>query len=100
MSIGFILQMLFVIMHEEFALKTAHLIQPTDVRHTDYLTTVPSVSRKKTIRRGITKYILFFFNNHKMIFVQFVLETRLLHQDRYPSMIPESVPSSRISFAM
>jgi len=59
MSIAFILQMLFVIMHEEFALKTAHLVQHTDARHTDYLNMVPSVSRKKTIRRGIMKYILF-----------------------------------------
>ncbi|XP_036138725.1 uncharacterized protein LOC105833748 [Monomorium pharaonis] len=45
-------EMLFIIMHEEFALKTAHLVQHTDVRHTNYLNMIPSVSRKKTIRRG------------------------------------------------
>ncbi|XP_018393695.1 PREDICTED: uncharacterized protein LOC108772623 [Cyphomyrmex costatus] len=70
-------EMLFVIMHEEFALKTAHLIKHTDIRHTDYLNTVPSVSRKKTIRR----------------------ETLLL-RDKYPSTVSKLVPSSRISFAV
>ncbi|KYN04120.1 hypothetical protein ALC62_04885 [Cyphomyrmex costatus] len=54
-------EMLFVIMHEEFALKTAHLIKHTDIRHTDYLNTVPSVSRKKTIRRGIYTYYSFYY---------------------------------------
>ncbi|XP_071639541.1 cilia- and flagella-associated protein 65 [Temnothorax longispinosus] len=57
-------EMLFVIMHEEFALKTAHLVHHTDVRHTDYLNMVPSVSRKKTIRRGIIRHILFLKNNN------------------------------------
>lgn len=59
--IAFILQMLFVIMHEEFALKTAHLIQHTDIRHIDYLNKVPSVSRKKIIRRGMYMYYEIYF---------------------------------------
>ncbi|XP_018338048.1 PREDICTED: coiled-coil domain-containing protein 108-like [Trachymyrmex septentrionalis] len=69
-------EMLFIIMHEEFSLKTAHLIQHTDIRHIDYLNMVPSTRRKKSIRR----------------------ETTLL-QDKSPSM-PKVVSSSRISFAV
>ncbi|XP_011701694.1 PREDICTED: uncharacterized protein LOC105458232 isoform X2 [Wasmannia auropunctata] len=74
-------EMLFIIMHEEFALKTAHLVQHTDVRHTDYLNLIPSVSRRNTIRR----------------------ETLLLRQDRYDSTLSDLIPSElppRISFAV
>ncbi|KAG5308054.1 CFA65 protein, partial [Acromyrmex insinuator] len=67
-------EMLFIIMHEEFALKTAHLIQPTDIRHINYLNIVPSMSRKKSIRR----------------------ETSLL-QDISSSMV-SGLSSTRISF--
>ncbi|XP_011870310.1 PREDICTED: coiled-coil domain-containing protein 108 isoform X1 [Vollenhovia emeryi] len=70
-------EMLFIIMHEEFALKTAHLIEHTDIRHTDYLNMVPSVSRKNTIRRETS-----------------------LHRDEYSSVVSELVPSARISFAV
>ncbi|KAL6261473.1 hypothetical protein P5V15_006563 [Pogonomyrmex californicus] len=46
-------ELLFIIMHEEFALQTTHLIQRADIRYTDYLYMTPSMSRKKTIKREI-----------------------------------------------
>ena len=55
--------MLFIIMHEEFALKTAHLIQHTDIRHKAYLNMISGMNRKKTVKlsRGIyiAKYFIF-----------------------------------------
>lgn len=70
--------MLFVIIHEEFALKTIHLIQHTDIRHTSYLNIVSGMNRRKTTKR----------------------ETRLLYQDSNHSDVKISkLPSlSRISF--
>lgn len=49
--------MLFIIMHDEFALKTAHLIQHTDIRHKVYLNIVSGMNRRKTIRKGIYRQI-------------------------------------------
>ncbi|XP_032677017.1 cilia- and flagella-associated protein 65-like [Odontomachus brunneus] len=69
-------EMLFVIVHEEFALETTHLIQHMDIRHTSYLSIVSGMNRKKAIHR----------------------ETRLLHHDReYSVAIPKS-SVARISF--
>ncbi|XP_011263936.2 uncharacterized protein LOC105256022 [Camponotus floridanus] len=44
-------RMLFLIMHEEFALKTVHLIQHTDIRHKVYLNIVSGMNRRKTIKK-------------------------------------------------
>ncbi|XP_014470034.1 PREDICTED: uncharacterized protein LOC106742003 [Dinoponera quadriceps] len=69
-------EMLFVIVHEESALDTTHLIQHTDIRHTSYPKAVSDTNRKKTI--------------HK--------EARLLHHDReHPVAIPKSRSVARIS---
>lgn len=50
--------MLFIILHQEFALKTAHLIQHKDIRHKNYLNIVSGMNRRKMAKRGIE--ILYF----------------------------------------
>ncbi|XP_025154117.1 cilia- and flagella-associated protein 65 [Harpegnathos saltator] len=70
-------KMLFVIVHEEFALEATHLIQHTDIRHTSYLNIISGMNRKKTIHRV----------------------TRLWHHDiGHQVEIPKSVSIARISF--
>lgn len=53
-------RMLFIIMHEEFALKTIHLVQHVDIRHKDYLNIVSGMNRQKTTQ-GIPRNIIFYF---------------------------------------
>lgn len=52
--------MLFVIIHEEFALETVHLTQHTDIRHISYLSMASGMNRLQAIKRGITKYLSYF----------------------------------------
>ncbi|XP_072767070.1 cilia- and flagella-associated protein 65 [Anoplolepis gracilipes] len=73
-------RMLFIIMHEEFALKTAHLIQDIDIRHKTYLNMISGMNRKRIIKR----------------------EIRFLHQDDKNSYVISRLASSasKISFAI
>ncbi|XP_050455314.1 cilia- and flagella-associated protein 65-like [Cataglyphis hispanica] len=59
-------RMLFIILHQEFALKTAHLIQHKDIRHKNYLNIISGMNRRKIAKQGI-EILYFILRKHCLI---------------------------------
>jgi len=62
-------------MHEEFGLKSVHLVEQRDIRHKNYLSIVSGINKKITVVPSIYYEILYFtIKKQLLIFSIFIIQ--------------------------
>jgi len=86
-------------MHEEFGLKSMHLVGHEDIRHKNYLSMVSGINRKITIIPSIYYETLYFTIRKQLLIISIFVMQYILEPPQRDVTYTETVVPKKISFA-